>query len=161
MKINKTWCVQRGRVAAIAFALAGVIGGLLGFGKTVNAQHRMHGQQEPENRSHPWMNASLSPDERADMVLKEMTLDEKILLLHGQGMPGWPREVQNPQPELGNGGAGFIMGIPRLGIPFVQMSDAAYGVRSSAENGDIRRRCRPTWERRRAGTRRQRANLEQ
>ncbi|MGB8474007.1 MAG: glycoside hydrolase family 3 C-terminal domain-containing protein, partial [Candidatus Acidiferrum sp.] len=35
----------------------------------------------------------------------------------------------------GNGGAGFIMGIPRLGIPFVQMSDAAYGVRSSAENG--------------------------
>jgi len=41
------------------------------------------------------------------MVLKEMTLDEKIDLLHGMGMPGWPREVQNPEPELGNGGAGF------------------------------------------------------
>ncbi|MGC1416014.1 MAG: glycoside hydrolase family 3 C-terminal domain-containing protein [Candidatus Acidiferrum sp.] len=135
MKINKTWCVQRGRVAAIAFALAGVIGGLLGFGKTVYAQHRMHGQQVKEDRNHPWMNASLSPDERAAMVLKEMTLDEKIDLLHGMGMPGWPREVQNPEPELGNGGAGFILGIPRLGIPFVQMSDAAYGVRSSAENG--------------------------
>ena len=26
----------------------------------------------------PWMNKSLSPDERADMVLKQLTLDEKI-----------------------------------------------------------------------------------
>ena len=135
MKTNETWCVRRGRLAAMAFALAAAMFGMLGFGSAVFAQHRMHGQQEPENRNHPWMDAKLSPDERADMVLKEMTLDEKILLLHGQGMPGWPREVQNPQPELGNGGAGFIMGIPRLGIPFVQMSDAAYGVRSSAENG--------------------------
>ena len=79
------------------------------------------------------MNASLSPDERASMVMKELTLDEKIDLLHGMGMPGWPREVQNPEPELGNGGAGFVLGVPRLGIPIIQMSDAAYGVRSSAE----------------------------
>ena len=135
MKTNETWCVQRGRLAAMAFVLAAAMFGMLGFGSAVFAQHRMHGQKEPENRNHPWMDAKLSPEERADMVLKEMTLDEKILLLHGQGMPGWPREVQNPQPELGNGGAGFLMGIPRLGIPFVQMSDAAYGVRSSAENG--------------------------
>jgi beta-glucosidase len=28
-----------------------------------------------------------------------------------------------------------VLGVPRLGIPFIQMSDAAYGVRSSAENG--------------------------
>ena len=71
----------------------------------------------------------------AAMVLKEMTLDEKIALVHGMGMPGWPRDVQDPQPELGNGGAGFVLGVPRLGIPIIQMSDAAYGVRSSGENG--------------------------
>jgi beta-glucosidase len=35
---------------------------------------------------HPWSNTSLSPDERAAMVVKEMTLDEKITLLHGTGM---------------------------------------------------------------------------
>jgi beta-glucosidase len=35
----------------------------------------------------PWQNTSLSPDERADLVLKEMTLDEKVALLHGVGMP--------------------------------------------------------------------------
>jgi beta-glucosidase len=34
-----------------------------------------------------------------------------------------------------NGGAGYVVGIPRLGIPAIQMSDAAYGVRSSGENG--------------------------
>jgi len=79
------------------------------------------------------MNTSLSPDERAEMVLKQLSLDEKISLTHGNGMPGWgpPR----PNAHLGNGGAGFVLGIERLGIPFIQMSDAAYGVRSSAENG--------------------------
>ncbi|HKW58081.1 MAG TPA: glycoside hydrolase family 3 C-terminal domain-containing protein [Candidatus Acidoferrum sp.] len=116
-------------------ALAGVAITLVALGGSALAQHRMHGQPEREDRNHPWMNASLSPDDRAEMVLKEMTLDEKIRLLHGMGMPGWPREVQDPQPELGNGGAGFVLGVPRLGIPMIQMSDAAYGVRSSAENG--------------------------
>jgi beta-glucosidase len=97
------------------------------------AQHHLHNQAESQVQSHPWMNAALSPDERADMVLKELTLDEKIDLVHGNGMPGWgpPR----PNAYLGNGGAGFVLGVPRLGIPFIQMSDAAYGVRSSAENG--------------------------
>jgi len=82
----------------------------------------------------PWMNKNLSPDERAEMVLKQMTLDEKIELLHGNGMPGWP----GPKPKNFdhiNGGAGLVMGIPRLGIPDIQMSDAAYGVRMSAANG--------------------------
>src|ERR1700685_1271633 len=81
----------------------------------------------------PWMNPKLSPDERADMVLKEMTLDEKIALTHGNGMEGWGR----PMPNLSssNGGAGFVWGLPRLGIPMIQMSDAAYGVRASAQNG--------------------------
>jgi len=35
----------------------------------------------------PWMNTKLSPDKRADLVMKEMTLDEKIQLIHGNGMP--------------------------------------------------------------------------
>ncbi|HTU33194.1 MAG TPA: glycoside hydrolase family 3 C-terminal domain-containing protein [Candidatus Acidoferrum sp.] len=93
------------------------------------AQHqgrRMHKQ------SFPWMDKNLSPDQRADMVLKEMTLDEKIALLHGNGNEG---THVNPNAYLSNGGAGFTLGVPRLGIPIIQMSDAAYGVRGSAENG--------------------------
>src|SRR5271156_6220762 len=87
----------------------------------------------PASAQHPWVNTSLSPDQRADLVLKEMTLDEKILLMHGQGMPGWIRPM--PKTYLGNQGAGFVLGIPRLGIPQIEISDAAYGVRSSASNG--------------------------
>ena len=81
----------------------------------------------------PWMNKSLSPDERADLVIKQMTLDEKITLLHGTGMFGLgPVSAKHAE---SNGGAGYMEGIPRLGIPGIQMSDAAYGVRSSGENG--------------------------
>ena len=86
-----------------------------------------------QSETRPWMNTSLSPDDRAGLVLKELTLDEKIALMHGNGQPGSGRQM--PTTLLGNGGAGYVFGIPRLGIPSIQMSDAAYGVRSSAENG--------------------------
>lgn len=81
----------------------------------------------------PWMNTSLSPDQRADLVVKAMTLDEKIALLHGTGLKGL--SPLNADASGSNGGAGYVVGVPRLGIPGIQMSDAAYGVRSSGENG--------------------------
>ena len=84
-------------------------------------------------KSHPWMNTKLSPDDRAAMVVKEMTLDEKIGMLHGTGMPGL--SPMSPLSIHSNGGAGYVVGVPRLGIPPIQMSDAAYGVRASGENG--------------------------
>jgi beta-glucosidase len=89
--------------------------------------------QSGANDKAPWMNSSLSPDERAAMVVKQMTLDEKISLLHGTGMVGL--SPMSPLAIYSNGGAGYVVGIPRLGIPAIQISDAAYGVRSSGENG--------------------------
>jgi beta-glucosidase len=97
------------------------------------AQHRLHNEAQDQIKKLPWMDASLPPDARAEMVVKQMTLDEKIGLVHGEGMPGWGKP--RPNAYLGNGGAGFVLGVERLGIPMIQMSDAAYGVRSSAENG--------------------------
>ena len=97
------------------------------------APFRSHCQDKEPKQNRPWMNTNLSPDERADLVLKELTLDEKIDLVHGNGMPGWGKP--RPNAYLGNGGAGFVLGVARLGIPMIQMSDAAYGVRSSGENG--------------------------
>jgi beta-glucosidase len=90
------------------------------------------GQSAPKS-SFPWMNTGLSPDERAALVVKEMTLDEKITLLHGTGHPGLG--PMSPLSSGSNGGAGYVVGIPRLGIPGIQMSDAAYGVRASGQNG--------------------------
>ena len=92
--------------------------------------------QRPQPKPHPtgpWMNSSLSPDERADLVLKEMTVDEKIALLHGVGMP--TDDAVTPENAASNRGVGYAVGVPRLGIPGIDMSDAAYGVRSSGVNG--------------------------
>lgn len=87
-----------------------------------------------QNADRPWMNPKLSPEERAELVLKQLTLDEKLALLHGNGMahnPSW----EMPLTHLANGGAGYVEGVERLGIPPLVMSDAAYGVRSSGANG--------------------------
>jgi beta-glucosidase len=79
----------------------------------------------------PWMNKSLPADQRADLIVAQMTLDEKISLLHGGG---WGLIFAGPEapPSKSVGGAGFIPGIPRLGIPDLQMADAAVGVTRSA-----------------------------
>src|SRR3984893_10569482 len=87
-------------------------------------------QQSAAQLSSPWMNDSLSPDLRADMVVKQLTLEEKIQLVHGIG---WgPLVPGSPVPPDNNGGAGEILGIPRLGIPSVQQGDSAVGVRLAA-----------------------------
>jgi len=126
MKISFAWQIHSSGTLSFALFLAA-------FTPLSQAQNPRHKPAEPEWMHAAWMNKNLSADERADLVLKELTLDEKIDLLHGEGMPGWGKP--KPNYYLGNGGAGFVLGVPRLGIPFIQMSDAAYGVRSSAENG--------------------------
>ena len=84
-------------------------------------------------KTHAWMNPHLSPDERASLVVQAMTLDEKVQMLHGTGMEGL--SPMSPLAIHSNGGAGYVVEIPRLSIPSIQMSDAAYGVRMSGENG--------------------------
>ncbi len=84
-------------------------------------------QEKPKG---PWMDKSLGPDQRADMLVGQMTLDEKIQLVHGVGWgalrPG------SPVPPGSNQGAGFVPGIERLGIPAVNLADSAVGVRMGA-----------------------------
>jgi beta-glucosidase len=88
----------------------------------------------PEKPAGPWMNKTLSPDQRADLIVKAMTLDEKISLLHANG---WEEVMSPPEklPRRALGNAGFIPGIPRLGIPDMQMADATVGVSHSSMFG--------------------------
>ena len=80
------------------------------------------------------MDKTLSPDKRADLVISQMTLDEKISLLHGLGSRMFESPGSQP-PTRSLGGAGYIPGIPRLGIPDLQMADAAVGVRHGSVFG--------------------------
>lgn len=81
----------------------------------------------------PWSNPSLSPDQRADFVMQRMTLAEKLRMVHGAGWPGFT--AVDPAIVRSNGGAGFVPGIPRLGIPDLNMSDSAVGVANTANEG--------------------------
>jgi beta-glucosidase len=87
-----------------------------------------------QNNDRPWMNPSLPPEQRAELVLKQMTLDEKLALLHGNGMARSPQWTM-PLTDRANGGAGYVEGVERLGIPGLVISDAGYGVRDSGANG--------------------------
>jgi beta-glucosidase len=87
-----------------------------------------------QNADRPWMNSQLPAELRADLVLKQLTLEEKLSLLHGNGMANNPMWTM-PLTPLTNGGAGYVSGVPRSGIPPLIISDAAYGVRDSGVNG--------------------------
>jgi len=66
-----------------------------------------------------------TPDARADALIKQMSPEELDTLLHGQmALPLLGMKV----PAGAVIGAGFVPGIPRLGIPALTESDASLGV---------------------------------
>lgn len=78
----------------------------------------------------PWMNAALSPEQRTARVLREMTRAEKLTLVFGYfGHDFSPKKYKAPagaRPQS----AGYVPGIPRLGIPPQWQTDAGIGVAS-------------------------------
>jgi beta-glucosidase len=85
---------------------------------------------QPVTPQQPWMNTYLDADARADLMIHEMTLDEKIQLVHGDGW-GVLRAGARVAPGH-NGGAGFVPGIPRLHLPDINLADSAVGIRMAA-----------------------------
>jgi beta-glucosidase len=84
------------------------------------------------HREWPWSDASLPPARRAQMALDQMTEQEKLSLVHGVIAAPWGGK---PKPDGSIGSAGYVPGIPRLGIPALQETDAELGV---ANPGDVR-----------------------
>ena len=83
------------------------------------------GQNQAVPANLAWMNLGLDPDRRADMVMAAMTQDEKISLVHGSGNAT----------GASDGGAGFVPGIPRLGLPDLNMADSSVGLTRNGARG--------------------------
>src|ERR1044072_5158591 len=75
----------------------------------------------------PWMISKLSPDKRAELVVAQMTEDEKLRLAFGYCGTVFPPRFKAPA-EARAGSAGYVPGIPRLGIPPQWETDAGIGV---------------------------------
>src|SRR6185503_4616105 len=67
-------------------------------------------------QARPWMNKALTQDQRARLLLNQMTLAEKVELMTGN---------QGAAPSAFYNGP-----IPRLGIPELRMADATDGIAS-------------------------------
>ncbi len=72
-----------------------------------------------------WMSTALSPDKRAELLNRELTLDERIRMVHGI----WSRpdrDITVPADAIIS--AGYVPGAPRLGIPALYETDASLGI---------------------------------
>ena len=74
----------------------------------------------------------IGPTERAEQTLSRMSQSEKLTLTHGVLGAPWGGM---PKPAGSIGSAGYVPGVPRLGIPALQETDAELGV---ANPGNIR-----------------------
>ncbi|WP_457417770.1 beta-glucosidase [Roseateles sp. P5_E7] len=88
----------------------------------------------------PWMDKARTSTQRTELLLKAMTLEEKLLLLFGYASGDQLAQVDSTiipgvnakevAAKVIPGSAGYIPGIPRLGIPAQYQADASIGVRN-------------------------------
>jgi beta-glucosidase len=84
----------------------------------------------------PWMNTRLSADQRAELIVAQMTQDEKLTLVFGYFGSNQEKPKFTPHAEARMGSAGYIPGIPRLGVPPQWETDAGVGVATQRESSD-------------------------
>src|SRR5208283_5740697 len=98
--------------------------GLAAGAAVIFAASSTFGQTPPTPAAPPtWMDPALSADARATLLEQQLTLDEKIGLLHGHTPILWH---ERPADFLWT--SGYVAGVPRLGIPAMRETDAGLGV---------------------------------
>jgi beta-glucosidase len=95
-----------------------------------------HAQAATTSASKAWMNTKLSADQRADLIVAQMTQDEKLTLVFGYFGSNQEKPKFTPHAEARMGSAGYIPGIPRLGVPPQWETDAGVGVATQRESSD-------------------------
>ncbi|WBO21956.1 beta-glucosidase family protein [Sphingomonas abietis] len=86
-----------------------------------------------------WQDRAKSPAVRAAALEQALTTDEKLSLVHGIWPVPWTRAPGEALPAGAVPGAGYVPGVPRLGIPALTETDASLGVSnpSNVRAGDF------------------------
>jgi len=74
------------------------------------------------------MNPAASPEERTKLLVAQMTEKEKLTIIFGYFATDAPWKNFKAPAEGREGSAGYVPGVPRLGIPAQWQTDAAIGV---------------------------------
>ena len=110
-------------------------GVLFGASAAPAAQPSTLAARSDTDSDRPWLNPGLSPEVRARAALAAMTLDEKLRLVFGysdQAFTDLAKVSDDIVPpdlktyvvsHLVKGSAGFVPGVPRLGIPDQTQTD--------------------------------------
>jgi len=87
----------------------------------------------------PWLDANRSPDERARLAVAAMNTEEKLSILHGPMPINFPGMAPVAFPAEAIPAAGYIPGVPRLGLPALFETDASLGIANGfdARPGDV------------------------
>ncbi len=75
-----------------------------------------------------WSNTTLTAEQRTDLLLKQMTQEDKLKLVRGYFGSDRPDKGLKMHPLALPFSAGFVEGVPRLGIPGQYETDAGLGV---------------------------------
>jgi beta-glucosidase len=99
-------------------------------------------QPPGDETDRPWLSPGQPADVRAKAAVAAMRQDEKLRLIFGyaglevRGLSRRPDDVVSPELKayvarrLIPGSAGFVAGVPRLGVPDQQQTDASMGVQN-------------------------------
>ena len=90
----------------------------------------------------PWMNPALSADQRTALVLKEMKQEEKLALVFGYFGSDTGKNKKHAAALPAS--AGYVAGVPRLGLPALFETDAGIGVASQPTESPLERTALPS-----------------
>ena len=135
MRMSSSRTEERGKLVSKSIVLASAVASLL-----CTAAQAAQPNPSPDR---PWLDRTLSPEARAHAAVAAMTADEKLRLIFGYSdqavteVSKVPDDVVSPElkayvvAHAVKGSAGFVPGVPRLGIPDQTQTDASIGVRNS------------------------------
>ncbi len=115
---------MRGVRRVVGSGVAAVLATVLSVVPTVvsDARSAEAGPVVPLAQRH-WLAADQPVEQRVGQLLAALTLEEKARLMYGVAAPP------------SSGPAGYVRGVPRLGIPPLVLSDGPLGLRDSARSG--------------------------